>query len=109
MSSVSDASPLTRAAGDGVVVAIRVAPRACRSAVEGVTVDGQGKRWLRVSVTEAPADGRANAALIRLLAKRWKLPKSALTIRAGTASRTKTLHVAGNTQAILNRISDEEP
>lgn len=108
MTPEPDAFPLARAAGDGVLVAVRVAPRARKSAVEGIAIDDQGKRWLRVSLTEAPADGRANAALIRLLAKRWKMPKSALTIRSGTAARTKTLHVAGNTQAILDRISEKE-
>ncbi len=103
-----DPTRVARAAADGVLVAVRVAPRARHSAVEGITTDSQGKRWLRVSLTEAPADGRANAALIRLLAKRWKVPKSALTIRAGVSARTKTLHVAGNAQAILRRIGEEE-
>lgn len=61
---------------------------------DGVTV-------LKVRVTEPPEDGKANAALIKLLAKAWKLPKSSLTLVAGHSDRRKTLAVAGEPAELL--------
>jgi uncharacterized protein YggU (UPF0235/DUF167 family) len=60
---------------------------------DGVTV-------LKLRVTEPPEDGKANAALIRLLAKAWKLPKSSLSLVAGHSDRRKTLAVAGDPAAL---------
>ena len=51
-------------------------------------------------VTEPPEDGKANAALIKLLAKAWKLPKSAVSLVAGHTDRRKTLAVAGGPAAL---------
>jgi uncharacterized protein len=51
---------------------------------------------LRLRVSEPPEGGKANAALIKLLAKAWKLPKSALSLVAGHTDRRKTLAVAGD-------------
>ena len=81
---------------DGVTVAVRLMPKARRDAVEGLAENADGSTALRARVTAPPESGKANAALIRLLAKSWKLPKSALTLAAGATDRRKVIHVAGN-------------
>ncbi len=89
----------------GVRVRVRVTPRAADSRIGGIHRDGDGAA-LKVSVTAPPADGRANAAVIKLLAKAWRLPPSSLSVAAGTAGRHKTLAVAGDGPALLARLED---
>jgi hypothetical protein len=72
------------------VFRVRVSPRASRSAVAGVS-DGT----LRVRIAAPPVDGAANEELVAFLAKRLGVPKSAVGIVAGQASKLKTIAVAG--------------
>lgn len=88
-------SPLARVA-EGVRLAIRLQPRARRAAIEGVVVEGDGTAALKVAVTAPPEDGKANAALIALLGKSWRLPKSAIEIVGGAAHRRKVLLLRGD-------------
>lgn len=100
--------PLT-ATDDGVVVTVRVTPRARRDGVDGAT-EVAGPRGaesaLVVRVSSPPADGAANQAVLRVLAKAWRLPLSSLTIIAGTSSRLKRILVRGNTATLLRHITD---
>jgi uncharacterized protein (TIGR00251 family) len=71
-------------------IRIRVAPGAARSGVVGRHGDG----W-KVRVAAPPADGRANAALCRLLASLLAVDRHRLRIVAGVGSRDKMIEVAG--------------
>jgi uncharacterized protein len=90
---------------DGVRVRVRLTPRARDSRVVGLAQDADGRAELRVHVTEAPEDGRANRALVRLLAQSWRLPKSAIRIVGGTTDRRKTVLVDGDGASLLTRLS----
>lgn len=59
--------------------------------VEGATAAGE----LRIRVSAPPADGRANRALVELLARELRVAKSSVTVEAGTAARRKRLRVDG--------------
>ena len=72
-------------------IAVRVTPKGGRDAVEGWLRDDAGRAVLKVRVAAAAADGAANAAVIALLAKALKRPKSALTIVAGQTARVKRI------------------
>ena len=61
-------------------------------------------RKLKAAVAAPPVDGKANAALIALLADSWRLPKSAFAIAKGTTSRTKKISIAGEPALIAERI-----
>ena len=50
---------------------------------------------LRVRLTAPPVDGAANEALIRLLAQRLGVPRSAVRLDAGAAGRSKVVTVEG--------------
>jgi uncharacterized protein YggU (UPF0235/DUF167 family) len=56
-------------------------------------------------VTAAPEDGKANAALLRLLAKTWRLPRTALAVTGGATSRLKTVTIRGDGQALAGMLN----
>lgn len=85
---------------DGVRVAVRLTPKAARDRIDGLAEDAEGGVALKVAVTAIPEDGKANAALIKLLSKEWRIPKSAITIVQGATDRRKILHVAGDAGAL---------
>jgi len=70
---------------------IRLTPRAAREEVGPPRADGV----VPVRVTAAPVDGKANAALCRLLAKRAGVPVSAVSVVRGQAARDKVVRVDG--------------
>lgn len=80
---------------DGVRLTIRLTPRARRNAVLGVSDTADGDRMLKVVVTAAPEGGKANEALIKLLAKQWHLAKSDIRLISGHSARTKVLQIDG--------------
>lgn len=86
------ARPFRKTAG-GVVITLRVTPKASASRIDGVAQDAEGRAFLRLRVTEAPEKGKANEAVVKLLAKAWGLPKSALQIASGETGRVKTVMV----------------
>jgi uncharacterized protein (TIGR00251 family) len=78
---------------DGVVtVDIAAKPRSSREGVGPV----QGDR-LVVSVNAPPVDGKANEAVIRVLAEPFGVPRSSVTIIRGETGRKKTVRIAGIT------------
>jgi uncharacterized protein (TIGR00251 family) len=77
---------------DGIVIEVRVIPRAGRSEVAG-TRDGA----LLVRLNAPPVDGAANAELIVLLADTLEVPRRNITITAGATSKRKRVKVVGIT------------
>ncbi|MCE9558096.1 MAG: DUF167 domain-containing protein [Armatimonadetes bacterium] len=70
---------------------VRVTPKSSR---EDVVVEGE---LIRVYVRAVPADGEANQAVEKVLAKSLKVPKSAVEIVKGLSSREKTVSITGLT------------
>ncbi|MFL5333657.1 MAG: DUF167 family protein [Geminicoccaceae bacterium] len=95
-------SPLS-VRGDGIELAIKASPRAGRSAIGGVVLDDAGAAWLAVKLAAPANDGRANAALLALLAKGLGVPASACSLAAGPASRWKRVSIAGDPEALASR------
>ena len=86
---------------DGVRVAIRLTPRAKVDRVIAVAAAAGGRQVLKASVTQPPAKGRANEALLRLLASLWQLPRRDLAIVAGATNRDKTVQITGDPLSLL--------
>ena len=101
---MTDGAPVRRLA-DGVSVAVRLTPKAGADRIDGVAADAAGASVLKARVTAAPESGKANAALIKLLAKSWGLPKSAFSIAGGAKDRNKVVHVAGDPAALYERLA----
>lgn len=70
---------------------VRVTPRGGRDAVEGWTRDEAGRPVLKVRVAAAASEGAANAAVIALIARALKRPKSAFEITGGQTGRLKRI------------------
>jgi uncharacterized protein YggU (UPF0235/DUF167 family) len=82
-----------------------VTPRASRDAAGGLAQGPDGSVFLKVMVTAAAEGGKANAAVQKLLAKSWKVPKSAIGIVAGETDRRKLLHVAGDPYELETKLT----
>jgi uncharacterized protein (TIGR00251 family) len=85
---------------DGLRVAVRLSPRAKSDRLIGLAATAAGEFALKAIVGAPARDGRANEALLRLLARAWELPRRDLSIIAGLASRNKTVRVAGDPQRL---------
>jgi len=91
---------------EGLKLRLRVTPKARRNEIGPFVANAQGNAVLKVAVTAPPADGRANKAVVALLAKTWRLPKSAIDIARGTHDRNKVALIhcdAGVLMAALDR------
>ncbi len=75
-----------------------VSPGARRTEIVGRHGDG----W-KVRVAAAPEGGRANQAVLKLLAERLDLPRRALSIVSGSTGREKVVQMAGIAQAESER------
>ena len=81
-----------------VRLSVRLTPRASREEIAGF--EGE---TLRVRVTAPPVAGRANRALVRLLAKRLGVPRGAVRVVTGQTSRSKIVAIAGLDATELRR------
>ncbi len=78
---------------DHLRLTIRLTPGGGRARVEGVERDAAGTAYLKARVSEPPEKGKANAALIVLIAKTFDTPKSRISFQSGETSRLKTLRI----------------
>jgi uncharacterized protein len=86
---------------DGAVtVDIQVKPRSSREAVGPV----QAERML-VAVNAPPVDGKANEAVVRVLAETFGVPRSAVTIVRGETGKKKTVRLVGVTAAAVMKVA----
>jgi uncharacterized protein (TIGR00251 family) len=74
-------------------ITVRVTPRSGKDSIES----GAGGVLL-VRVTAPPDEGKANAAVCKVVAGALGVPKSAVTVVRGHTARTKALEVTGLTQ-----------
>jgi hypothetical protein len=75
--------------GEGSVLAVKVVPGASRSAIAGPHGEG-----LRVRVAAPPERGRANAALVELLAESLGVRRQDVHVLSGHGSARKIVHLA---------------
>ncbi|MCI0525223.1 MAG: DUF167 domain-containing protein [Acidobacteria bacterium] len=75
---------------DGVTFAVRVQPRASKSAITG-ELDGA----LKIRLAAPPVDGEANEELIRFLAKLFDVPRARVSIISGPTSKNKIVKISG--------------
>ncbi|MHA1569924.1 MAG: DUF167 domain-containing protein [Alphaproteobacteria bacterium] len=96
------------AARNGVRIAVRLTPKASRSRIGPIAREADGAAAFKARVTAPPQDGKANAALIKLLAKKLGVAKTKVSIASGATSRRKILHVAGDARALMAQLNTWE-
>ncbi|WP_336964675.1 DUF167 family protein [Sphingobium aquiterrae] len=93
-----------RADGEALLLSVRLTPRSAREGVGGVWTDEKGALWLKAQVRAVPEKGRANDALIALLAKTLGVPPRAISLAAGDSNRLKRLRIMGPCTALAETI-----
>ena len=81
---------------DGLTLYVRLTPKSSRDALEGVETLSDGQSVLKARVRAVPEDGKANDALIKLVAKSLKIPASRARLTSGATSRHKVLALEGD-------------
>jgi len=82
-----------------LLVAVQIVPRASKSEIVG-----EFNGLLRVRVAAPPVEGAANKELVRVLAKRFKVAPSAVTLLSGESSRVKRLRIEKVDLKLVNEI-----
>ena len=84
-----------RATKEGVELFVRATPKAAKERIDGITLDADGRSYLKVYVTATPEDNQANKAIIALLAKTLSLPKTCIALKSGGTHRLKCFSLDG--------------
>jgi uncharacterized protein len=103
-SSAKPQSLPARAAPGGIILGLRVTPKASADAVAGVEARSEGL-VLKVTVRAVPDKGEANDAVVAVLAKWLSAPKASLKVVAGGKSRSKQVFLAGEPEALMARLA----
>ena len=88
---------------DGVMLSVRVIPRAGRSGAAGIRDDA-----FLIRLNAAPVDGAANSELIDVLATLLGVPQRNVTIVSGERSRSKRVRVDDITAEQVQGILDSD-
>jgi len=86
--------------GGKVRFRVRLTPRGGRDAIDGWCQNSSGDFQLKVRVAAPPEDGKANKALIGLLAKEFRIAKSSIQIVGGEKARSKLIELAGDAKCL---------
>lgn len=97
--------------GADLLLSVRLTPGAAKDDVGGLFSDARGDAWLSARVRAVPEKGRANAALIEVMAKRLGVAKGAISLESGDTNRLKRLRIADGGReplhgAIMARINE---
>jgi uncharacterized protein len=96
---------ITRGAGY-VRFGVRLTPKGGRDALDGWISISADETYLKARVRPAPEDGKANAALIVLLAKALGVPKSAIRLVSGATSRMKIIEIQDDSDKTAVRLEN---
>lgn len=89
---------------DGIQLLVRLSPNASSDRIYGEECLADGTKVLKIKVRAVPEKGRANKALMKLLAKSLHIAPSHVSILKGAAARIKTLRIAGNPSELATGI-----
>lgn len=89
---------------DHLVLAVRLTPNGGRDQIDGIEPDAEGKAWLKARVSVVPEKGKANKALIALVAKSLGLAKSSVNLVSGETSRKKILRIDAEPEDLIKKL-----
>ncbi|MBC7312467.1 MAG: DUF167 domain-containing protein [Rhizobium sp.] len=96
--------PPYKAFADHLRLAVRLTPNGGRDAIDGVELNAEGEAHLKARVSCVPEKGKANKALVVLLAKALGVPKSSVSVVSGDTARQKILRIEGDPEDLAKRI-----
>jgi uncharacterized protein (TIGR00251 family) len=89
---------------DHLRLAVRLTPNGGRDAIDGIEADAEGEAFLKARVTAVPEKGKANKALILLIAKSLRIPKSSVSLVSGETARKKILRIDGDPEDLVKKL-----
>ncbi len=90
-----------RVASDGrITLTLHIQPGAKKTEFAGLHGEA-----LKIRLAAPPVDGKANDALLRFVADRLQLPKSAVSLKSGQTSRHKVLEVTGSSPEAVRQLT----
>ena len=93
-----------KAFADHLTLAVRLTPNGGRDQLDGIELDADGKARLKARVSVVPEKGKANKALIAVVAESVGLAKSSVGIISGEASRKKILRIEGDPEDVIKKL-----
>ena len=84
----------------GLQLHVKATPKASHDTISGLVPLPDGSTALAVKVTSVPEKGKANAAIVALIAKAAHVPKSALAQVSGETGRHKVFHIASHAETV---------
>lgn len=102
--AATDRSVFFRPVPGGVSARLRVTPRGGADRIDGLARDAKGETHLKLRVSAVAEKGKANEAVLKLLAKAWGLPRSSLSISSGETGRNKAVTVSGDPDALAVKL-----
>lgn len=95
-------APALEARDGGVLLRVKVQPRASRDAVLEAC-----DTWYRVALAAPPVDGAANTALLRFLARTLALRRRQIELISGRQARVKSVRIAeGDVEAVRRALEE---
>lgn len=88
----------------GLLLSVRATPNAARDMIEGPWRDSSGQSWLSIRVRQPPDAGRANTAVVELLAQQLAVRKRDIRLVSGATARLKRFHLDGDSKALAAQI-----
>lgn len=85
---------------DGAQLFVRASPGSAKDEIAGLWQGADNEPRLAVKIAAPPDKGKANAAIIKLLAKALGVPKSTLSVSMGETARLKTIAIIGDPAAL---------
>lgn len=85
---------------------IRLTPGAGQEKLVGIWADDKSGVWLSASVRAVPDKGKANAALVKLLARRLDIPAGTISLEMGDTNRLKRLRISGQNAGRISQDLD---
>ena len=90
----------------GIRLRLRVTPKSRREGPQGFVELPEGGSALKLGINAAPEDGKANAAVVALLARALSVAKAAITVAAGAKDRRKLVDIRGDPAALEAALQD---
>jgi uncharacterized protein len=84
----------------GIRLRLKVQPRARRPGIVGLAAEADGGCSLKLAVAAPPEDGKANAAVVALLAGTLGVAKSAISVVSGATDRRKLVEIRGEPERL---------
>jgi uncharacterized protein YggU (UPF0235/DUF167 family) len=97
-----DGYPWQRRKEGGLRLLVRVTPKSSCDVLEGIERLADGTAVLKARVRASPHDGKANAAVLTLVARRFEVALRSVQVTSGVASRLKKVDIDGDADRLAD-------